>query len=322
MKYLPSKKITIIIIFVIIALGMILWITKRGEKRQGVQDILIENIQNSKLIAEIADKDSDGDNLADWEEALWGTDPENPDSDGDGTPDGEEILTNRNPLIAGPDDFFQTVMVEGGESGPDDGLTLSGQFGRDFIISYANLKANNPAGAVSPEVLYKTITNNISKIEIVESYTISNLRTTDNSLTSIRNYGNSLGKNFRLSLSDKDGELAVMVTILEGKREEDVEKLKNIIEKHKNILRLNLLVLVPFEARILHLEMLNSYKRFIDSLENFSKVLEDPLVGIVGLGQYSQETEVFTKIIDDLKEYFTLKNVTFNRAENGYMFNQ
>ena len=34
-------------------------------------------------------KDSDGDGLPDWEEALFGTNPHNPDTDGDGTSDGD-----------------------------------------------------------------------------------------------------------------------------------------------------------------------------------------------------------------------------------------
>lgn len=35
--------------------------------------------------------DRDGDGLSDRQEAVWGTDPENPDTDGDGIPDGDEV---------------------------------------------------------------------------------------------------------------------------------------------------------------------------------------------------------------------------------------
>lgn len=54
--------------------------------------------------------DSDNDELMDWEEALWRTDPLNADSDGDGSTDGEETQHNRNPLQKGPnDELFTTV---------------------------------------------------------------------------------------------------------------------------------------------------------------------------------------------------------------------
>lgn len=49
-------------------------------------------------------RDTDGDGLKDWEEKIYGTNPEKTDTDGDGTPDGEEIKTSRNPLRPGPDD--------------------------------------------------------------------------------------------------------------------------------------------------------------------------------------------------------------------------
>ncbi|WKZ26924.1 MAG: hypothetical protein QY311_02135 [Candidatus Paceibacterota bacterium] len=50
--------------------------------------------------------DTDKDGLPDREEALWGTDYQNPDTDGDGFKDGEETVSGRDPLIPGPDDLL------------------------------------------------------------------------------------------------------------------------------------------------------------------------------------------------------------------------
>lgn len=61
---------------------------------------------DQQKLAEL-NKDSDGDGLKDWEEAIYGTDPHNPDTDGDGTPDGEEIKQGRDPLKKGPNDKIQ-----------------------------------------------------------------------------------------------------------------------------------------------------------------------------------------------------------------------
>jgi hypothetical protein len=41
-------------------------------------------------------KDSDADRLSDQDEALYGTDPQNPDTDGDSVPDGEEVAKGTN----------------------------------------------------------------------------------------------------------------------------------------------------------------------------------------------------------------------------------
>lgn len=46
-------------------------------------------------------KDPDGDGLKNWEEAIWGTDPNNPDSDGDGVRDGDEVSIESDPIVQG-----------------------------------------------------------------------------------------------------------------------------------------------------------------------------------------------------------------------------
>ena len=97
-KYLPSKKFIIITVSVFAAIGIIFIIINliegKGEVFQQKSDLLFQKM----TLGEIIDKDSDGDGLKDWEEALWGTDPNNPDTDGDGILDGAEIQQKREAL--------------------------------------------------------------------------------------------------------------------------------------------------------------------------------------------------------------------------------
>ncbi|GEM_PF-6300824 len=58
----------------------------------------------------IAQKDTDGDGLKDWEEVIIGTDPKNPDTDGDGIPDGEEVNQSRSPVKTGPHDTVDASL--------------------------------------------------------------------------------------------------------------------------------------------------------------------------------------------------------------------
>ncbi len=88
-------------------------------------------VSNEATVTLVAGVDSDGDSLLDDEEALIGTDPNNPDTDGDGLQDGEEVGTDRvytdgvdtNPLDADSDD---DGLSDGDEVNGTGLLTASG----------------------------------------------------------------------------------------------------------------------------------------------------------------------------------------------------
>ena len=88
--------------------------------------------------------DSDRDGLKDWEERLWGTNPNNPDTDGDGAPDGQEIKLGRNPLKPPPDSLDATQSAK--KRLPDESnaeekkSTLSADIARNFFSDYVSLK--------------------------------------------------------------------------------------------------------------------------------------------------------------------------------------
>lgn len=100
------KALAVVFAFAIIA-GALVWNAFSGfwkiNKAQPAEQQAINNNQQMAP-ADDAGKDSDNDGLKDWEEELYGTDPEKADTDGDKTPDGEEIRLNRDPLKKGPDD--------------------------------------------------------------------------------------------------------------------------------------------------------------------------------------------------------------------------
>ena len=66
--------------------------------------ILKKKIEEKGKVSELVFKDSDSDNLSDWEEIRIGTDPFNPDTDSDGYLDGIEFARGFDPKRPGPAD--------------------------------------------------------------------------------------------------------------------------------------------------------------------------------------------------------------------------
>lgn len=117
-KYLPSKKFSVVIIFVIIFFSIISIILYKKENLSTYKNAFIpDNTNISKWTRTKLDTDSDG--LEDWKEILYGTDINNKDTDSDGTNDNEEIEEGRDPKIKNtaefgqkPNDFMDKVVIE------------------------------------------------------------------------------------------------------------------------------------------------------------------------------------------------------------------
>ena len=90
------KKLFYLFLILLIAGVAGLWyVGNKQFKQQGL------NASKGDLATQL---DTDHDNLKDWEEHIWQTDPNKPDTDGDGTNDGAEVEQKRDPTKAGPND--------------------------------------------------------------------------------------------------------------------------------------------------------------------------------------------------------------------------
>ena len=117
-KYLPSRKIYILIILAIISTTIItVLLYEKKEIPIEINDINLNYISTSTWSK--IDTDGDKDGVLDWQEMLYGTDKNKADTDNDGTNDIEEIKNNRDPLKANtskdlekPNDLFEKVTIE------------------------------------------------------------------------------------------------------------------------------------------------------------------------------------------------------------------
>lgn len=86
-------------------------------ERRGVE-FIATNTPLSPIVETRPNQDSDDDQLNDWEEKLYGTNPVLSDTDGDGTGDGDELLQGRHPLKPGPNDALtENAALEESSSG-------------------------------------------------------------------------------------------------------------------------------------------------------------------------------------------------------------
>src|SRR3989344_6056294 len=124
--YFMSRRFVIILLILLVmgvVGGTVVFVINRlrsgqeTQTAQGPSGSLTESQTGSQQVVDPTG-DTDADGLSNADEALWGTDAQNPDSDGDSYLDGEEIKANYNPTIPSPNDKLPEGFVPGKNIAP------------------------------------------------------------------------------------------------------------------------------------------------------------------------------------------------------------
>ncbi len=320
----PNQKNLLLIVASLIVIGGI-FAFKEYKNTSNEQTIQVESTtatSTSYIPEEILIKDTDGDGLKDWEEALWGTDPRNPDTDGDKTNDGDEVKKSRNPLVKGPKDTLAQTATSTKNSDPSKNLTLTDQFSRDLFAKYMTLRqAGQASDAQSQADLIDEMLMNNKYTLKSRVYVTKEIKTRqDDSVASIRQYGNDVGRVFKTyMISSKNEALIVKDSTVSGNQNE-LAQLDPIIKSYQNILDNLLKIQVPESAVYIHLKILNSTSELIFADQALRKFYTDPMLGLLGLTQYQTSTQSFFDAIKDIKSFLNQK-VTYTSTETGSLFN-
>ncbi len=261
------------------------------ETKQEEQGVLVINGGVNDSVADLINKDSDKDGLKDWEEALYGTDPNNKDSNNNGILDGTEV--------------HKQNVAKNTTSGE---ITTSAtdQFGQQFFVAASALKN---AGKFDPETVRETakiIYSNIKQEDIRPLYTINDLTVIKNAsdaeiLAYSKNLGTVIQKYSKYNLGQ---EITVISTSLETSDQTLQTKLVPYINAYTNIAKDTVEIAVPEKIAELHLDLINNYRGTADSLKIVGQIFSDPLLSMNGLNQYLSYSNKLVETAKTLEIYF------------------
>ncbi len=320
-------KRTLIALSIVVVITAIIFAVS---KSKNIPDTVLDTKTPEVTAANVSqNKDSDSDSLKDWEETLWGTNPEVKDTDGDGTNDGEEVKVGRDPRVKGPGDAIKDTSIT---SIADDSigdlaeLNATQRLGRSIFLRYMNAKKDG--GEVNPEQEKKILEASIAELSLkiaYKTYATSSLKTiTQDTPEKIKAYGDSLAtiakKN---SPKNNENELEILQRILEnGENEEDAKKLLDISEGYQSIINAYLVMPVPKSAISAHLSFINSLSKVRTNIEGFSKINTDSVLVLANFLPYLKNIEEMKKSFNILVLFFIDSNVKFETTSPGYTFTQ
>lgn len=288
--YLPSKKFIYILLVVLLVfvIGLTVKILKKNGGieyfKKSSKVAVSENISVGSLVY----SDKDGDGLWDWEESLWGTDPNNPDTNGDGIGDKEAVDAKRPKTEDGAD---------------DENLSETSIFARNLFSTLVSL---NESGSLTEENLLSistSLADSINNSQYLEKNSIKDLSVVGSTESNKFSYQNTINKLFDKYYKTKLGkEMEVIPLYLEDPVTNQVI-IEGIIEDYKNMSEEMVAISVPEDISIVHLSLINALYRTSLSIQEILYLNDDPLRGLAGLSQHEKSSNQVIDYINKINNY-------------------
>lgn len=307
----PSPKVlqtVMAVVFVIVAT-----ITYQNYKNKGFFDrdetpqkslsVVVENTQT--------EIDTDGDGLADWEEALWGTEINNPDTDGDGTLDGVETELNRDPTMAGPDDFIETQINSDDlsfGSSTIDANSFTMNAGIDLFRAALESSVQG-GGLVNEQLLIENLDKQSENFLSIENqYNIEDLNIiSDNSISRLSQYLKNILNIFESEYLKADS----MVS-------QNPDPNMVMLEIHENIETRLSAIPIPEVLSNSHLKLINSLKKVVYYYGVTLNEEGDPLLAYYSIAKMREEINNSNKYLEEILIYLKNSGIILERNENQF----
>lgn len=299
LKYLPSKKFTYLIIGVIV-LGLIFFIISSIFFGKNSYIALNKNakLQNEKItLNNLLQKDTDGDGVMDWEEALWGTDP-NKEITFDGVKDSDYIKQKRADLKLSN----ESELTTSGE-----GLTETDKFAQQFFASLSAMKQSGQIDQTAINNVSASLGQNIVDPNLIDKYNEKDINLDENDGVDVQENYYISAKNLFESYKEKGigDELEIVSTITSsgatGNDPESANKLATIADAYQEYAQEMIKVSVPGSLTQYHIRIVNNANNTGIAVRNMIKVMDDPIVGLSGLSQYQKYSDDLISSVGDLE---------------------
>ena len=316
-QFLPKSRKARFILACLVVLALviatILAIAARQKQKPPVFDGKIALNLREDQLARLR-QDSDSDELKDWEEILYHTDPRNPDTDGDGTPDGEEVRQGRDPTKPNtskdtkkPNDYFAAAAPLADSAAPAGAApNLTADFTRTFLRGplAQMLAGTEPQVDTKGVERYADRLKGNSVLADAPRFTATDIKinpATDDQ--TIVQYFAAVKETFRLLSSSRGrNELDIVADALINQDYSGTAELAPYPDAYQKAIN-NLKALhAPKDFSDYHLALLNYLSKFKRSVELLQKIESDPILGILTINERLKLNDELAASLNRFKE--------------------
>ncbi len=286
----------------------------------------------SALLQAIAMKDSDGDGLTDWEEALYGTSPKITDTFNLGMTDGEAVTKG---LIVPKAIADITVSTSSPSSvntfdpslppPPAEG-TLTAAFAKNFFMLYISAKQANGGGNLSESEMEKIVNEALDSISSAiapapDFKSVKELQVSGSGSEAMKMFATDaeavLLKNKSTATTS---EINYLKSVLEHNDTSALSQIASIAKTYRDSAVGISSLQVPIELVASDLALINSLMRVSEIVTDFARVNDDTLAAMLALQQYPQAVLDLGNAFIGIGKIYEAAGISMNAGTPGASF--
>jgi hypothetical protein len=288
-EYLPSRQFIARLIILAIILGLVF----------GIYEVTMffkhraagKNQAKPLLIKDIVQKDTNTNGIPDWEESLWGLDPAK-----DGPANKEFILAKR-----------ETMAKENGiDPNNDEPLSENEMLSREFFAVVMSLQQSGNLDSNSMQAVADAIGQKITAEPIADVYTKKDavLSAEEPSLATIQYFTAYLNLNTKYKDKNIGDELTFIAAAIKDDDKGAIKVVSAVADAYRSFGKELLKIPVPSSLLLIHLDLANNYEKVAQSIDQMTKLLDEPLGGMKGLINYKKYDDLLVEDIGKLTDNF------------------
>ncbi len=276
-----------------------------------------------ELLREYAAKDTDTDGLPDWQEALYGTDPNNSESFQAGISDGDAVaqgLVEPKVVVRAPQEATDPDSLPGTTPASS---SLTDRFAQNLLAQYLQNRGEQPPTQEEILTFVESSVADLSQSSVspdvfaASSVRVSGASGADALVAYAVSAQNAFAANtVPASISSKN-ELSYFQDALRGD-DSALEKIEAISEAYAAIGRGLMEVPVPADARQAHLTIANALMRLSETTGDMTALRSDPLRALMGIAMYEKQGTGLQTGFANLAAIFSARQVTIPSGAPGY----
>ncbi len=296
-RYLPSKKFTKIagVSLAVIVLGYFIFLYTKTYS--SIKNPLI--VTETTTPKEIIERDLDFDGVPDWEEALWGTDSNNPSTFNE--PDKQYIAKKR----------AEVSNSTGGEGTASvENLNDTEKIAREFLTTIIALHQAGTLNTFNIENLAQKFSGDIGQnVDLPNHYVIADIKTSADTKEAKSVYYSKIKA--AITTGEKGGmgtELEV-IALSFGEEPAKTADFQMFAKTYSTLAKELAAMAVPPGARSSHIAFLNESYNMSLIFKNMTEINDNSIVGLIAVAQFEKHEPKLEAAVASLAGYFEANGI-------------